>query len=284
MCRRASELASSYMDRVPSPSRFFWQRLYPAYRSWVAALSAAHPVVGVPSDLWVLDDLAAVLYLYLRVHGVEGVRRYRHIFVDEAQSLSPLWLVVLKSLLLPGGPITLAGDVYQLSVSVFGAVFGGGSWRWARAVLGRDCGLGHLSVSYRSPAEIVELGCRVLRRSGITVDVRAVREEEGCVRVVSHLADFADFLARHPEVRSAAVICLFPEAAERAEQVLRELSAEARLNGRLEVLTVDGVGGAEFDAVLVPAVSDLWKPEVARAMYTAVSRAGHYLFVYKPQG
>lgn len=116
---QASQIANSYLSKVIKPSHLFWQMAVPAY---IAAQRELYSVFGmsvIPNEglpVFTLDDLAALLYLYIKIQGVP--QKFKFIMVDEAHSLNPFWLRLLKQFLRPGGSITLSGDAYQLGLSV----------------------------------------------------------------------------------------------------------------------------------------------------------------------
>lgn len=96
---------------------------------------------------------------------------YGHVIVDEAEELSPMqWRMLRRRC--PPGSFTVVGDVNQTEApggtrswpAVLDPVFGD---RWRQA---------EVTISYRTPREVMERTAPVLRAAGSTVDApRAVR-------------------------------------------------------------------------------------------------------------
>jgi len=218
-------------------------------------------------------------------------RTYGHIVVDEAQDLSPMQLrmVARRSL---SGSITVVGDIGQAT----------GPW----APAGWDEVTAHLpsqraprqvelTVSYRTPAEVVEVAGRVLalaapalappttvRRTG--VPPRFVSAGEG------PLAGAVVRVARETvaEVSPGTTAVLAPGSlvAELA-LALDAAGLEASdprtegLGAPLSLLPVDLANGLEFDAVVVvePEVLVAESPQGLRALYVALTRPTRRLAV-----
>ncbi|HYN95828.1 MAG TPA: ATP-binding domain-containing protein, partial [Pilimelia sp.] len=215
---------------------------------------------------------------------------YGHVIVDEAQELSPMaWRLLMRRC--PSRSMTVVGDVAQT-----GDAAGTSSWaavlspyvadRWRRA---------ELTVSYRTPGEILDVAAGVLAGVGPGLTVpRAVRESgerPWAVRVpperlgaelVALVRAEADGAvggrvgvivppARLPEL-GAAVAAAVPGTG---------LGDEPDLERRTVVLTVAQVKGLEFDAVLVvePAEIVAGTPRGHSDLYVALTRATRRLGV-----
>ena len=198
-------------------------------------------------------------------HGAEDeIRSFGHIVVDEVQDLSPMQLRMLARRSLSGS-MTVVGDIAQAT----------GPW----APQGWDDITTHLSpqrpprvveltVSYRTPAEVVALAARVLAVAapGITPP-RPVRQSGHPPRIVATsrvglVTTVAD-LARHEAaaVAPGRVAVLGP--AVMLPELTRALAdagldpvdprdpAGSGLGAGLVVLPADEANGLEFDAVVV---------------------------------
>lgn len=273
----ARAIVSRYLARFPSIDELYWDRIVWAYRSYAAATHVLRPGIDW-GEAWTVDDAGALLYLYVKFVGTGG-RKYKFIFVDEAQGLNPAWLAALKEFLAPGGSLSLAGDVFQLSTSVYGNLLSGRSWDWVGELLGGNVAVESLAVSYRSTADIVDMAKwaleRVLPRSAFVL--RSVRPAEDSVFQAKTLSEFLEFVAAAQDVETAAVIC---PSRERAAAVAEKIGPDS-CGKSLYVLSVEQVSGLEFDAVLVDSIEvyDRSNPAHACALYTAISRAVHYLFL-----
>jgi DNA helicase IV len=234
----------------------------------------------------------------------DGVRKYGHIVVDEVQDLSPMQLRMLTRRSLSGS-MTVVGDIAQAT-----APWAPRSWteitdhlprrRPARTV--------ELTVSYRTPAEVLAVATRVLavaapeltpprpvRRTGEEPRMLAVKDAEG-----SGDGATTDDLARQvatvagqevSAVGSGRVAILAPEG------LLADLSqalaavglpvVDARdmrkggLSEPLVLLAADAANGLEFDSVIVvePGLIAGETARGLRTLYVALTRPTQRLTV-----
>jgi DNA helicase IV len=218
-------------------------------------------------------------------------RTYGHIVVDEAQDLSPMQLrmVARRSL---SGSVSVVGDIAQAT----------GPWapdRWedvtAHLPSGRPPRLVELTVSYRTPAEVVDVAGRILAEAVPGMEPpRAVRRTGVAPRLVSvtlgELAAATATTARQlvEEVHPGTVAVLAPGSLVAELSVALDRAgapaSDPRLDGLgapLSLLPVDLANGLEFDAVVVvePAVVVEESPQGLRALYVAVTRPTRRLAV-----
>ena len=236
----------------------------------------------------------------------EEIRSYGHIVVDEVQDLSPMQLRMLARRSLSGS-MTVVGDIAQAT----------GPWApegWddvARYLSpNRPFRKVELTVSYRTPAEVVELAARVLAEAapGLTPPRPARRSGWPPVVVAAAPSALTDEVALLAEDEMAAVApgrtaVLAP--ASLLPGLLRTLNERglgavdprdqqgAGLSAPLVVLPADEANGLEFDSVVVvePALiagedrADLGEgPPAAtrrglRALYVATTRPTRRLVV-----
>jgi DNA helicase IV len=217
---------------------------------------------------------------------------FGHVIVDEAQELSPMaWRMLMRRC--PSRSMTLVGDIAQT-----GALTGTSSWEQTLGPFVADrWRLAELTISYRTPAEIMAVAAEVLatidptlrpprsvRYSGVPpwdrrVDpakltdalVTAVREElaevaEGRIGVVLP-AGLIDTVG-------AAVTSAVPGAA---------LGEDPDLTNRVVVLTVPQAKGLEFDSVLVVEPEAIVAESVRGRsdLYVALTRATRRLGVLR---
>ena len=246
-----------------------------------------------PADLALIDEARVLLGPRRGQRGDQGEepRSYGHIVVDEAQDLSPMQLrmVARRSL---SGSITVVGDIAQAT----------GPWaprHWdevtAHLPAQRPARLVELTVSYRTPAEVVEVAGRILERAvpGMRPPV-AVRRTGEVPQVRSSfpgaLADAAATAALElvDDLRPGTVGVLAPSSLVADLQVALDRAganaADPRLEGLgapLSLLPVDLANGLEFDAVVVvePAAVAEESPQGLRALYVAVTRPTRRLTV-----
>ncbi len=194
----------------------------------------------------------------------EEIRAYGHLVVDEVQDLSPMQLRMLARRSL-NGSMTVVGDVAQST-----APWTPSGWQDIEQHLtpSRLPQRVELTVSYRTPAEVIEMATPVLglgapeivpptpvRRAGVRPVFRTVGREELAAAAVfatkEHLAAIGE----------GRVAVLAP--AGFTEDVLRALLAEGidavdprivgsrGLSAPVVVVPVDDANGLEFDAVTV---------------------------------
>lgn len=234
----------------------------------------------------------------------DGVRQYGHIVVDEVQDLSPMQLRMLTRRSLSGS-MTVVGDIAQAT-----APWAPGSWKEITDHLPRRRGSREveLTVSYRTPAEVLAVAGRVLavaapeltpprpvRRTGVEPRMIAVRDLDGS-RQEATTQDLARTVARVAGEEMAAVepgrvAVLAPEPlmgvlAEELAAAGRPVvdARDMRKGGLFEPLVLlgaEGANGLEFDSVIVvePALIAGETPRGLRTLYVALTRPTQRLSV-----
>jgi DNA helicase-2/ATP-dependent DNA helicase PcrA len=245
------------------------------------------------------EDDALLLRLYQRLRGPltrnKEPLRYEHVFVDEAQDLSPLELAVVLDTA-RGESVTLAGDVAQR------LMMDNGFSDWQRVL--EHLGLAHvaiepLRVSYRSTAEIMEFSNSVLGelappvpakapRHGVPVELFAFAHTG---EAVGHLAEGLRALMQSEPLASVAVITRTPEQAaeyarglQNAEVPHTRLIADQDFPFRpgIDVSDVRQVKGLEFDYVVLVEVTATSYPDTSESrhlLHIAATRAAHQLWI-----
>ncbi len=209
-----------------------------------------------------LDDVAILLRAGQLLRGVK--HPFAHLFVDEAQDLSPMKLSVLIGHA-PKPSITLAGDTSQRLFLDNGF----GDWRAVLAHLG----LGHvaiepLRIAYRSTREIMTVARAAMGpladpdppeapRSGAPVEAF---QFPGVGAAVAFLAEALRELAVREPRATVALLARHPEQADRYFEGLRraEVPSLRRVRAQdfafrpgVEVTDVRQVKGLEFDYVVM---------------------------------
>jgi DNA helicase IV len=194
---------------------------------------------------------------------------FGHVIVDEAQELSPMeWRALLRRCVTRS--FTVAGDLAQAAgasaPSSWGEVFEGLAWRAEQ-----------LTVSYRTPAEIMDVASRVLD----AIDVEAARPRS--VRESGHqpwleiaqvdLDGRVEELARAEKEAVGEGSVAIVTTAERAAGLAGIAAAS--------VLTVKQAKGLEFDSVIV-VDPDAIAASGLRNLYVALTRATKRLGVVAP--
>jgi DNA helicase IV len=196
---------------------------------------------------------------------------FGHVIVDEAQELSPMeWRALLRRCVTRS--FTVAGDLAQAAgptaPTSWGEVFGNSGLDWRAE---------QLTVSYRTPAEIMEVAARVLD----AIDVQAARPRS--VRESGHrpwleIAQ-VDLDARVEELVAAEKAAV----GEGSVAIVTTAERAAGLAGinDASVLTVKQAKGLEFDSVIV-VDPDAIAASGLRNLYVALTRATKRLGVVAP--
>ena len=246
------------------------------------------------------EDDALLLRLIVGVSGAlrrrKDVLRYEHIFVDEAQDMSPVELSVVLSTCSKQRSVTLAGDIAQRLHMHNGFT----DWR---TVL-QDLGLEHVAVeplklSYRSTHEIIEFATDVLgplrneeegqaTRTGAPVELFRFAHSGDAV---GFLGEALRELIQGEPLASVAVIARYPEQADlyfrglktaEVPYLRRIAEQDFPFKPGIDVTDVRQVKGLEFDYVVLLEVSQASYPEDDEArhlLHIAATRAAHQLWV-----
>jgi DNA helicase II / ATP-dependent DNA helicase PcrA len=240
-----------------------------------------------------LDDVAILLRANQLLRGVK--KPFAHLFVDEAQDLSPMKLSVLIGRT-PKPSITLAGDTSQRLFLDNGF----GDWR---AVLGH-LSLGHvaiepLRIAYRSTREILAVARAAMGPLADEVPPEAPRSGApveafrfpAAGAAVAFLAEALRDLAARESRATVALLARHPEQADRYYEGLRraEVPALRRIRAQefafrpgVEVTDVRQVKGLEFDYVVMLDVnaSSYGRDDESRHLFhIGVTRAAHQLWL-----
>ncbi len=220
---------------------------------------------------------------------------YGHIVVDEAQDLSPMELRVLRRRDLTGS-MTIVGDMGQATTAASSA-----SWNTVLEVLDprRRPTRVDLSVSYRTPEEVLDFAAATLRAASPELSPpRPVRRAGASPRIIK--TDDAAFASKLVEVTREECTAVAPgrvaviAAGSRVDELVAILrgggldaidpgDADSRgLAADLVVLAAEGANGLEFDAVVViepgqiasrgSTKSGQTTPRGLRTLYVAMTR------------
>jgi len=189
---------------------------------------------------------------------------YGHIVIDEAQDLSPMELRVLKRRDLTGS-MTIVGDMGQATTASSSA-----SWNAVLEVLEprREPTRVDLSVSYRTPEEVLDFAAptlraaapdlrppRPVRRAGHSPSVVQVSREE-------FVATLGDVTRREVDAVAPGRVAVIVTG-ERVDEIVTILRSKGLdaidprdqdskgLGADLIVLSAEGANGLEFDGVVV---------------------------------
>ncbi len=202
---------------------------------------------------------------------------FGHVVVDEAQELSPMaWRLLMRRC--PSRSMTIVGDLAQT-----GDVGGAGSWAevLARYVADR-WRLAELTVSYRTPAEIMAIAAEVLADIDPELSPPRPVRETGV-----QPWDITAGLDRLPDLVDKELACIGDGRLAVIAPAGRLPSldpSDPDLNRPVTVLTVRQAKGLEFDAVVVvdPDGIVAGSPRGRNDLYVALTRATQRLGVLRP--
>ena len=248
--------------------------------------TALDEIPWTAADLALIDEARLLLGpRHPRSADADVVTAYGHIVVDEAQDLSPMQLrmVARRSL---SGSITVVGDIGQAT-----GPWSPASWSEVTRHLPqqRPPRLVELTVSYRTPAEVVEVAAPVLaaaapglmpptpvRRTGVPPRFVDVPDPESLVAAV---VDAAQALVAEVAPGTAAVLApasLVGELAVGLDAAGVSATDPRRdgLGAPLSLLPVDLANGLEFDGVVVVEPIAVVEESIQglRALYVALTR------------
>jgi DNA helicase IV len=226
---------------------------------------------------------------------------YGHIVVDEAQDLSPMQLRVLKRRDLAGS-MTIVGDMGQATTAASSA-----SWDVLLEVLEprREPTRVTLSVSYRTPEEVLDFAQATLRASTSGVEPPKPVRRVGVAPIVEQVAErgIADALVGAARRELAAVdpgrvaVVISDARVDEAVTALRaggldavdpRVAGSRGLASDLVVIGAEGAHGLEFDAVVVVEPAEIAArgssdgsptPRGLRTLYVALTRPTRRLSV-----
>jgi len=247
------------------------------------------------------EDDALLLRLFQTLRGPLSGRRaaleYEHIFVDEAQDMSPVELAVVLDTAAEQQSVTLAGDIAQkLHLDN-----GFSDWRHVLEELKLDhIEIEPLKLSYRSTHEILDFATDVLGPLRNEVSGEAIRygapvelfQFGGSGEAVGFLSEALRSLVSSEPLSSVAVISRYPEQADIYYKGLRhgEVPNLRRIADQdfpfrpgVDVTDVRQVKGLEFDYVVIVECNRSTFPtddETRHLLHIAATRAAHQLWVF----
>lgn len=239
------------------------------------------------------EDLPALLYIHYLLNGDEGVPKFDHIVIDEAQDFSPFQIAVLD-LYVRGHSFTILGDLSQ-GIHAYKGVH---EWKEMQALFGpEDTSYHALTRSYRSTMEIIDFANGILA-SGVHSDLLAVPvfRSGNPVRVSAYRLDRTEEIKaalRELSGREYRTVAVLTRTLQDAKELYETLSGHfedlhlidggmSEYQGGLSVLPLYLSKGLEFDAAIV-ADADLdaygETPWDAKLLYVGCTRALHELWL-----
>ena len=262
-----------------------------------ARLAAEHTLTYIGKKRVQAEDLPAMLMIEMRINGFgDRVMPILHTIVDEAQDLSPLHVRVLRSLF-PNSGFTMVGDLMQ-GIHAYRSF---SDWDEALAALPKGAQLKHLTNSYRSTVEVMQLAnavaarypfkgqseTRPVPRHGPMPSLYCCKDDAQRKALLVRLIKGID----EAQLKSAAIITRTRSAALNLYNALKDdadvalIDTEAmQYSARTWVASVSDVKGLEFDSVIIADAdqSVYQRPLDARLLYVALTRSfGRLALIYK---
>lgn len=241
-----------------------------------------------------LEDMAPIIYLKYKIHGVDEKLPVKHIVIDEAQDFSVFQLYVLKSII-KDSSFTILGDLSQGIHSYRGIR----DWRSVEEhVFGERCEMLVLEQSYRTTVEIMEAANKVIAmlKNDELVPAKPVIRHGAEVELVgkeSREQIAGDILERvkilKQQFKSIAIIC---KTAEACGEIYRSFKAgrenakiitekDREYKSGLVLVPAHLSKGLEFDAVLIADGESYGMEELdIKLLYVAMTRPLHSLTIY----
>lgn len=241
-----------------------------------------------------LEDLAPLIYIHTRLHGIPSERLFDHVVIDEAQDFSPFQVAVLDTYT-RNSSFTILGDLSQ-GIHAYQGIQ---DWKEFSSLFNsEETGYFELERSYRSTMEIIQFANSVLQR-GVDNPLLAVPvfRSGNKVRVLqTALKDRLTLLQRALASLQAgssntiAVVARTEKQAQELHEALTGIGIETNLitskqrvyRGGISVLPVYLTKGLEFDAVLLMDVTaEHYEATLmdAKLLYVGCTRALHELWL-----
>lgn len=244
------------------------------------------------------EDLGPLLYIQMKLYGIDEKQKYAHIVVDEAQDLDEMKLMVLRSIS-SNDSFTLVGDLAQ---GIYGYK-GINNWErtMERVFSKKKYNYFEMTTSYRSTIEIIELANHVIQKCNSYTPLLATpvfRHGEKPKLVISeneteHISKIAKDISYFQSLGMVSICIITKDMAE-AEKAYKALEKigiivqfiekeEDRYLGQVVVMPSYLAKGLEFDAVLLYDVSEYRFKENEldiKLLYVMITRALHYLNIY----
>jgi DNA helicase-2/ATP-dependent DNA helicase PcrA len=245
-----------------------------------------------------IEDLAPMIYLKFKIHGMDEKIPVKHIVVDEAQDFSAFQFYVIKKIVRDSS-FTILGDLCQGIHSYRGIQ----NWEDIRKHVFEDgnSGMLYLEQSYRTTVEIMEAANHVIekmeggsRYKGTPVirhgeEVQIIKKtdmKDIALSVMEKLNELKGL-----EFKTIAVICKTMNDCIKISKFMSKgkdspkiiTGGEKEYKGGIVIVPSYLAKGLEFDAVLIAGASTEEYEESEldiKLLYVAMTRPLHKLFIY----
>ena len=260
---------------------------------------ASHTIANIKNGCVETGDLAPLMFLQYKVHGLDGPFAIKHIVIDEAQDFSLFQFNTLK-LLQGTGSFSILGDLHQ-GIYTFKGI---DKWNELTDPAGTDGRriferpqVMTIEQSYRTTVEIMDVANIVIKklalpdvplakpviRHGNKVEIHEKESVEAIAAAITE--KIVEFKAGGR--RSIAIICKTGGEAATFRKLLPEYvqivtGNESDYEAGVKLIPSYLVKGLEFDAVCVANAShEQYRSELdIKLLYIAMTRALHALVIY----
>jgi len=245
-----------------------------------------------------IEDLAPIIYIKLRIYGMDEKIPVKHIVIDEGQDFSVFQYYVIKNII-KDSSFTILGDLCQ------GIHYYRGTRDWddvAKYVFGEgNVNLLTLEQSYRTTVEIMEAANKVIKsvageklplakpviRHGESVKLMGKKDiKEIALEIQAKIKEL-----RENNFKSIAVICKTEDECKEVLSYFKKgkdnpyiiSGSEKEYKGGVVIVPSYLSKGLEFDAVIIAdASSEKYKENEldAKLLYVSMTRALHRLYIY----
>jgi DNA helicase-2/ATP-dependent DNA helicase PcrA len=299
---KMSSLVRDYFEKI-NPLRVseYYKEFMSMLKEWkpeglIAKLSE-QTIFSVDSKSIDVEDLAPLMYIKLKVYGLEEKLNLRHVVVDEAQDFSVFQFLVLKEVI-GSSSMTILGDICQGIYSYRGTT----DWEYVnKNIFNGEAEMLTLEQSYRTTVEIMSGATEVIKnlkgkqlplakpviRHGESIKIDKVSGvDELSLRIKSDIE-----LWKQKGYKSLALICKNLEECKKLKKKLDNLNidtsmvtgGESDFNGGIVIIPTYLVKGLEFDMVIICNASEdmyTYSDLDIKLLYVAMTRPLHYLKIY----
>lgn len=245
-----------------------------------------------------IEDLAPIIYMKYKIHGIDEKIPVRHIVIDEAQDFSPFQMLVIRKII-KDSSFTILGDLAQGIHSYRGT----GDWEEIKEKVfeGKHCELLILEQSYRTTIEIMNAANAVLnnmKTKNFPIGKPVIRH--GKPVVISEKNSLKDICNQiHKEMdeltaedyKSMAIICKTLDECREAYSYFKGSKYKPKLitgnekeyDSKIVILPSYLSKGLEFDVVFIANCSKDNYGESQmdiKLLYVAMTRPLHRLYIY----
>ncbi|MBQ9267699.1 MAG: UvrD-helicase domain-containing protein [Clostridia bacterium] len=245
-----------------------------------------------------MEDIAPLMYLKYRIHGIKTKFDLKHIVVDEAQDFSEFQFYVFKQIV-KSNSLTILGDLSQ------GIYYYRGTQNWQKTmsiVFGPETDIEYLTLSktYRTTEEIMNTANKIIShlidklncplgepvmKNGAPVTIKKFdNEKEMVVQIVSRLTEF-----KNNNLKNIAIIGKTVEDCEKLKELIGmdEIhiisDSDSEYSGGISIVPSYLSKGLEFDAVIITN-ADVYHYTMSEAdtklLYVCCTRAMSQLDIY----